>query len=172
MRRLSSSSTDNKGRDMIIATDLKFKRVGSYDYEPPLPSYQTSGSVGMDIHAAELRIIKAAEGLFTIPHRGEAVGTGWAVEIPEGYELQIRARSGLAVKHGVTVLHGVGTIDSDYRGELKVILFNHGRYDVTVSPGDRIAQLILAPVTRARPVEVTALSDTERGEGGFGSTGQ
>ena len=102
---------------------------------------------------------------------GDAVATGLSVAIPEGYEIQVRPRSGLALKHGISVPNAPGTIDSDYRGELKVILINHGAQDFAIARGDRIAQLVLAPVTRAAWDEVEDLDATARGEGGFGSTG-
>jgi dUTP pyrophosphatase len=100
------------------------------------------------------------------------VPTGWALEIAPGYEAQVRPRSGLAIKHGVTVVNAPGTIDSDYRGELVVLLVNLGREPFVIQPGDRVAQLVIAPVTQAQVVEVEALSVTDRGAGGFGSTGR
>jgi dUTP pyrophosphatase len=129
----------------------------------PLPSYETTGAAGMDICAAEsmnLRVGKRA-----------AVPTGFAFAIPPGYEIQIRPRSGLALKNGITCLNTPGTIDSDYRGEVKVILANLGDEDFQVKTGDRIAQIVVAPVTQALMVEVDALDTTARGAGGFGSTG-
>lgn len=128
-----------------------------------LPSYATVGAAGMDVLAAEE---------VTIPPSGRhAVATGFAVAIPDGYEIQVRPRSGLALKHGITLPNTPGTIDSDYRGELKVILINHGNIDFPIERGDRIAQLVLAPVTMAAWDEVEELGDTARGSGGFGSTG-
>lgn len=129
----------------------------------PLPSYETSGSAGMDVRAAEAATIAAGK-------RG-LVGTGFAFAIPEGYEVQVRPRSGLALKHGISVLNTPGTIDSDYRGEIKVILANLGDEDFTIERGDRIAQIIVAPVQRGNLVEVSDLDETARGSGGFGSTG-
>ena len=129
----------------------------------PLPSYATHGSAGMDV--------VAAEDLDLMPGQRHAVATGFKVAIPEGYEIQVRPRSGLALKHGITVPNTPGTIDSDYRGELKIILINHGAESFAIERGDRIAQLVLAPVLRADWHEVSQLSDTERGSGGFGSTG-
>lgn len=129
----------------------------------PLPAYATAGAAGMDICAAEsvnLRIGKRA-----------AVATGFAFAIPEGYEVQVRPRSGLALNHGITCLNTPGTIDSDYRGEIKVILANLGDEDFLIKTGDRIAQIVLAPVTQADMVEVDSLDATDRGAGGFGSTG-
>lgn len=129
----------------------------------PLPAYATQGAAGMDV--------VAAEDIDLAPGARHAVATGLALAIPEGYEIQVRPRSGLALKHGVTVPNTPGTIDSDYRGELKIIMINHGGEPFSIRRGDRVAQLILAPVTRGTWVEVDTLEHTERGEGGFGSTG-
>lgn len=131
--------------------------------ELPLPAYATDGAAGMDV--------VAAEDVTLAPGGRHAVATGFAVAIPEGYEIQVRPRSGLALKHGITVPNTPGTIDSDYRGELKVILINHGAEPFPINRGDRIAQLVLAPVTLALWREVAELDETERGAGGFGSTG-
>jgi dUTP pyrophosphatase len=128
-----------------------------------LPAYATAGAAGMDVLAAEDATIA--------PGARRAVATGLALAIPAGYEIQVRPRSGLALKHGISVPNTPGTIDSDYRGELKVILINHGAQAFAVRRGDRIAQLVLAPVVRAVWSEVAALDATERGTGGFGSTG-
>ncbi len=128
-----------------------------------LPQYATLGAAGMDVRAAEAMTLAAGERA--------AVATGFAVAIPDGFEIQVRPRSGLALKHGISVPNAPGTIDSDYRGELKVILVNHGTEPFAIARGDRIAQLVLAPVTRARWSEVATLDDTARGAGGFGSTG-
>lgn len=141
---------------------VKVKRGAGYS-GIPLPSYATSGSAGVDLRASEAAVITSGEFA--------AVGTGLSVEIPPGYEGQVRPRSGLAAKHGVTVLNAPGTIDSDYRGEIRVILINHGKDAFTVSPGDRIAQMVFAPVARALLAETEDLSDSERSAGGFGSTG-
>jgi dUTP pyrophosphatase len=128
-----------------------------------LPAYATQGAAGMDVLAAED---------VTLPPGGRhAVATGFSVAIPAGYEIQVRPRSGLALKHGISVPNTPGTIDSDYRGELKVILINHSGEPFDVARGDRIAQLVLAPVTLAEWQEVAELDDTARGAGGFGSTG-
>jgi len=113
----------------------------------------------------------AAEDVELAPGARHAVATGFAVAIPDGYEIQVRPRSGLAFKHGITVPNTPGTIDSDYRGELKVLLINHGSESFPVHRGERIGQLVLAPVTRAAFTEVDDLDETERGSGGFGSTG-
>ena len=115
--------------------------------------------------------VLAAENVTLAPGARHAVATGFAVAIPAGFEIQVRPRSGLALKHGISVPNTPGTIDSDYRGELKVIIINHGAEAFAIARGDRIAQLVLAPVTQAAWQEVPELDDTVRGEGGFGSTG-
>ena len=130
----------------------------------PLPCYATPGAAGMDVVAAEDVVIE--------PGRRHAVATGFAIAIPHGHEVQVRPRSGLALKHGITCLNTPGTIDEDYRGEVKVILANLGDMPFAVKRGERIAQLVPAPVLRAEFDQVDALDDTERGEGGFGSTGR
>ena len=128
-----------------------------------LPRYATDGAAGMDVLAAED---------VTLPPGGRhAVATGLALAIPDGYEIQVRPRSGLALKHGISLPNTPGTIDSDYRGELKIIMINLGDAVFSIGRGDRIAQLVLAPVVRAAWDEVADLDDTARGEGGFGSTG-
>ena len=129
----------------------------------PLPAYATEGAAGMDV--------VAAESLVLAPGARHAVATGFAFAIPDGYEVQVRPRSGLALKHGVTCLNTPGTIDSDYRGEVKVILANLGAEPFPIARGDRIAQLVAAPVQRAVFDEVYNLDNTVRGSGGFGSTG-
>ena len=131
-----------------------------------LPGYASDGAAGADIRAA------VTEPLVVESRRRVAVATGLVIEIPDGYEAQVRPRSGLAYKHGLTVVNAPGTIDSDYRGELKVLLVNLGSEPVTVERGDRVAQLVIAPVTRAEFAEEDDLSSTDRGEGGFGSTGR
>jgi dUTP pyrophosphatase len=131
-----------------------------------LPRYMTAGAAGMDLASA-------ADGPLTLePGARLGVPTGWAMELPAGYEAQVRPRSGLASKHGVTVVNAPGTIDSDYRGELVVLLVNLGREPHTIAPGDRVAQLVIAPVTRAEIVEAADLSETARADGGFGHTGR
>ena len=130
----------------------------------PLPAYVTEGAAGMDV--------VAAEALTLAPGDRAAVATGFAIAIPSGYEVQVRPRSGLALKHGVTCLNTPGTIDSDYRGEVKVILANLGRDPFPIARGDRIAQLVPAAVLHATLHEVATLDETARGAGGFGSTGQ
>ncbi|HEU0044556.1 dUTP diphosphatase [Sphingomonas sp.] len=129
----------------------------------PAPAYATAGAAGMDVVSAEELVLP--------PGARHAVATGFALAIPEGYEVQVRPRSGLALKNGVTCLNTPGTIDSDYRGEVKVILANLGADPFPIRRGDRIAQLVPAPVLRATLVAVDELDDTARGSGGFGSTG-
>jgi len=131
-----------------------------------VPRYMTDGAAGMDLVAAIDAAIELAPGARA------AIDTGLAIAIPAGFEGQVRPRSGLARQHGVTVANAPGTIDSDYRGEVKVLLINLGSAVVTVNPGERIAQLVIAPVARAELVEVDALPPTDRGAGGFGSTGR
>ena len=128
-----------------------------------LPAYATDGAAGMDV--------LSAEDVTLAPGARHAVATGLAVAIPLCFEIQVRPRSGLAIKHGISVPNAPGTIDSDYRGELKVILINHGTEAFAIARGDRIAQLVLAPVSQARWLEVESLDETARGVGGFGSTG-
>jgi dUTP pyrophosphatase len=133
-----------------------------------LPAYETLGAAGMDVRAA----VAQDEPLVLNPGEKTMVPTGLSVAIPQGYEIQMRPRSGLAAKHGITCLNSPGTIDSDYRGELKVILINHGQEAFTIARGERIGQMLLAPVTRLVWNQVEALDDTDRGAGGFGSTGR
>lgn len=134
----------------------------------PLPRYETEAAAGLDLAAA----VPEAEPL-TIPPRGRAlVPTGLVLQFPAGFEAQVRPRSGLALRHGVTVLNAPGTIDADYRGELKVLLVNLGEDPFVVTRGARIAQLVVASVARAAVTEVGALDPSTRGEGGFGSTGR
>lgn len=130
-----------------------------------LPAYQTSGAAGMDLCAALDTDMILAKGRFA------AIPTGLQIALPKGYEAQIRPRSGLAFKHGVTVLNSPGTIDSDYRGEIKIALINHGPADVTITHGMRIAQMVISPVIQAKWQETDDLDNTERGSDGFGSTG-
>jgi dUTP diphosphatase len=130
----------------------------------PLPSYQTAGAAGCDLHAA------LSETFTLMPGAREKIPAGIAIELPEGFEAQIRPRSGLASKEGITVLNAPGTIDSDYRGEILVLLINHGDKPFEILRGARIAQLVVAPVVRATFVEAAKLGETARGDGGFGST--
>jgi len=132
----------------------------------PLPAYQTAHSAGLDLHAAVTTPARLAPGEI------QAVPTGLQLAIPDGYEGQVRPRSGLARRHGLSVPNAPGTIDADYRGEVLVLLVNLGREAVTIERGQRIAQLVIAPVARARLVEVDTLEETGRGDGGFGHTGE
>lgn len=149
---------------MIVSHRINVNVIRRHDDERSLPRYQTEGSAGMDLPAAVVTTI-APGGLGLVP-------TGLVFEIPPGFEGQIRPRSGLALKHGVTVLNAPGTIDSDYRGEVAVILANFGAEHFTIERGDRIAQIVFAPVARAELVEAKETSETGRGSGGFGSTGE
>ena len=133
----------------------------------PLPAYETAHAAGMDLRAA----VPADEPLTLRPGDRHAVPTGLAMAIPPGFEGQVRPRSGLALRHGVTCLNSPGTVDADYRGEVKVILINHGPEAFVVRRGDRIAQLLISPVVQASWREVESLDETQRGAGGFGSTG-
>jgi dUTP pyrophosphatase len=143
---------------------VRIKRLGD-NKDVELPTYMTENSAGMDIFAA----LKGEEVL--LPGERKLIPAGIEIEIPKGYEAQVRPRSGLAVKHGVTVLNAPGTVDSDYRGEIKVILINQGEEPFTVKRGDRIAQMIVGPVSRVFWDLVETLDETERGRGGFGHTG-
>jgi len=133
----------------------------------PLPAYESVGAAGMDLRAA----VPDHDAIVLKPGARIAVPTGFAYGLPLGYEAQVRPRSGLALKSGITCLNAPGTIDSDYRGEVKAILINHGAEDFTIRRGDRIAQLVIAPVVQAVWAEVDSLDETARGAGGFGSTG-
>jgi dUTP pyrophosphatase len=133
-----------------------------------LPAYQTAHAAGLDLLAA----LPADAPLVLAPGKHAMVPTGLTIALPEGYEAQVRPRSGLAAKHGVTVLNAPGTIDADYRGEIAVLLINHGSEPFTIRRGERIAQMVIAAVVRADFVSVAALSSTDRGGGGFGSTGR
>ena len=147
---------------MSNAIPVRIKRL-PHGQGLDLPAYATEGAAGMDI--------VSAEDVTLAPGARHAVATGLSVAIPAGYEIQVRPRSGLALKHGISVPNTPGTIDSDYRGELKVILINHSGEPVPIHRGDRIAQIVLAPVTLAEWDEVAELDETARGAGGFGSTG-
>lgn len=141
---------------------LKLKRLSA---QATMPAYQTDGASGMDLCAA------CAEPVRLAPGQHALIPTGWAIALPAGHEGQVRPRSGLAVKHGVTVLNAPGTIDEDYRGEVKVALINLGREVFVVEQGMRIAQLVVTPVSQVSIIEAQALTDTDRASGGFGSTG-
>ncbi len=147
----------------LAPIDIRLTRL-PHGADLPLPGYATAGAAGMDV--------VSAEDIDLAPGARHAVATGFAVAIPEGYEIQVRPRSGLALKNGITCLNTPGTIDSDYRGEIKVILANLGDATFAVRRGERIAQLVPAPVQRAVFIEVDSLDDTARGSGGFGSTGR
>jgi dUTP pyrophosphatase len=147
-----------------MAAVLRLRRVGERGPPLELPRYETDGAAGMDLRADEP---------FTLaPGERRLVPTGLAVEIPPGHEGQVRARSGLAVRHGIALVNAPGTIDSDYRGEVKVILVNLGQAPASFARGERIAQLVIAPVTRVEIALADELEGTDRGAGGFGSTGQ
>ncbi len=143
---------------------VRVRRVGTRGPPLELPRYETSGSAGLDL--------RADEAFSLAPGERRLVPTGLAVEIPPGHEGSVRPRSGLAIRHGVGMVNAPGTVDSDYRGELQVILVNHGQEPVAFQRGDRIAQMVIAPVVQAELLEVEALGETGRGAGGFGSTGQ
>jgi dUTP pyrophosphatase len=134
----------------------------------PLPAYQSAHAAGLDLLAA----VAENAPVVLAPGRHAMVPTGLAIALPEGFEAQVRPRSGLAARHGVTVLNSPGTIDADYRGEIQVILINHGAEAFTIRRGERIAQMVIAPVVQAELVTAARLSDTDRGAGGFGSTGR
>lgn len=143
---------------------IEFKKL-SHAAGLELPSYETASAAGMDIRAALEEAITIKKGERVL------IPTGLQMALPQGYEAQIRPRSGLAIKNGITMLNAPGTIDADYRGEVKVIAINHGGEDFIVNHGDRIAQMVIAPVVQLPIKEVQELGETERGEGGFGSTG-
>ena len=134
----------------------------------PLPAYQTTDAAGLDLLAA----VPAETPLVLAPGKYAMVPTGLTIALPPGYEAQVRPRSGLAAKHGVTVLNSPGTVDADYRGEINVLLINHGDAPFSIRRGERVAQMVIAPVVQAQLVPARALSSTERGSGGFGSTGR
>jgi dUTP pyrophosphatase len=144
---------------------IKFTRLTNDFNNIEIPGYATSGSSGMDVRAAIFNPVVIN------PMSIEIVPTNLSVEIPEGFEIQVRARSGLAAKHGIGVLNSPGTIDSDYRGEIKIILINFGKKEFTINPGDRIAQLVVSKIYKASLAEVEQLNDSKRGKGGFGHTG-
>jgi dUTP pyrophosphatase len=147
---------------MLSQPRVRFRRLRP---AAVLPRYMTDGAAGMDLASA-------ADGPITIgPGERLGVPTGWSMELPAGYEAQVRPRSGLSLRHGVTVVNAPGTIDSDYRGEIVVLLVNLGQQPYTIAPGERVAQMVIAEVSRAVVEEVAELSETERGSGGFGHTG-
>jgi dUTP pyrophosphatase len=161
-------TTANKGQLMhdTHAPTLKLRRLPHGD-GLELPAYETAGAAGMDLRAALIE----SEPLTLAVGKRALVPTGLIFEIPLGFEAQLRPRSGLAFKNGITCLNTPGTVDSDYRGEVKVLLINHGDEDFTITRGMRIAQMVIAPVTQVQVVEVSETSETARGVGGFGSTG-
>lgn len=147
---------------------VKVQKLDHYDDSYPLPQYETVGAAGMDI-----RVCFEDKGELTIkPYERVLLPTGLKFEVPQGFELQIRPRSGISFKTGLLVVNSPGTIDSDYRGELKIIIGNLGQNNEIIRHGDRIAQMVFAPVTKATWVMASELSQTERGDGGFGSTGK
>jgi dUTP pyrophosphatase len=147
-----------------MTPNIRIKRLRKHQL--PLPAYQSENAAGMDLMAD-------IEAEFTVaPMSRVAVPTGFAIEIPPGFEGQVRPRSGLAFKEGITVINAPGTIDADYRGEIKVLLINLGNDPVLLHPGDRVAQLVIAPAIRALVEEVDNLEETVRGDGGFGHTGR
>ncbi len=150
---------------------LRFTREPDSDWSLPLPAYETPGAAGADLRA-NLADADRAAGVTLAPGARALVPTGLRVEIPPGYEMQVRPRSGLALKHGITLANTPGTIDSDYRGPLGVILINLGEAPYKVHHGDRIAQMVVAPVVQARVELAETLGETSRGTGGFGSTGR
>ncbi len=149
---------------------LRVRRLPGADPSVPLPRYQTAGAAGLDVPANLPEADRA--GVTLGPGERRLVPTGLAVDVPEGYEIQLRPRSGLALRDGVTLLNTPGTIDSDYRGEIGVLLVNLGAVPFTVTHGMRIAQMVVAPVVRAEVVEADEIGQSERGAGGFGSTGR
>lgn len=144
---------------------LKIKRVSTLPNPLPLPQYQTPHAAGMDLMA------DIEKPVLLEPGQRSLISTGLAIELPEGFEAQVRPRSGLAIKQGISLVNSPGTIDADYRGEVKVILINLGQEPFTIKRGDRIAQMVVSPVTQVKIQEIEELSDTTRSEGGFGSTG-
>lgn len=146
--------------------EIKVKRISSSFDDIPLPAYATPGSSGMDIRAA------VADELVIHPKEIILIPTNLSVEIPSGYEIQVRPRSGLAANHGIGILNSPGTIDSDYRGEIKIILINLGKEDFIIKRGDRIAQLVVSKVYSAKLINKSNLNESHRGEGGFGHTGK
>ena len=151
---------------MNVKIVIKIKRLSEEFSDVPLPHYATAGSAGMDIRAA------LKEDIILKPGKVEIIPTNLSVEIPVGYEIQVRPRSGLAANHAIGILNSPGTIDSDYRGEVKIIIMNFGKEDFKISCCDRIAQLIVSKVYSAKIEEVKDLNSSHRGEGGFGHTGK
>ncbi len=161
----TAAGRDNLGWAMDKVR-VEIKRVKGADADIALPRYHSELASGMDVRAVVVDALTIAPGAIVM------IETGLAVAVPPGYEIQVRPRSGLAIKHGVTVVNAPGTIDADYRGEIKIGLVNLGRESFTVNRGDRVAQLVLAPVVQAELFEVDDLSETARNDGGFGHTGR
>jgi len=151
---------------MIEKVRIKVRRLKDEFSDIPLPEYSTQGSSGLDIRAA------VKEEIVISPGEIKLVETNLSVEIPETYEIQVRPRSGLAAKYGIGILNSPGTVDSDYRGEIKIILINFGKEDFKIFRGDRIAQLVISKIYKAELIETDGLELSERGEGGFGHTGK
>ena len=151
---------------MLSGVHVQINRIDESSDDLPLPAYATEHSAGMDLRAAVRQEMIVPPGTTTL------IPTGFAIALPEGFEAQVRPRSGLAIKHQVGIMNSPGTIDADYRGEIKVILANFGKEDFIVHRGDRIAQLVVAPYTRVHWEEQEALGETTRGAGGFGHTGR
>lgn len=154
----------------VLPPQIRLRRWPGADPSVPLPAYETAGAAGADLRA-NFPQAQRDVGLILAPMQRGLVPTGLAVALPEGFEWQIRARSGLALRHGLALVNGVGTVDADYRGEVGVIVINLGNAPVTIAHGDRIAQAVLMPVAQARFRLVDDLDETDRGTGGFGSTG-
>lgn len=153
----------NKVREKAFLLPVKIRRLANFKGE--LPAYQSSGASGMDVRA------QLEESITLKPGERTLVPTGLSFEIPEAYEIQARPRSGLSARQGLTVLNTPGTIDADYRGEVKIILINLGQEPIVIQDQERVAQLVVAPVIKAQFIEVSELGETQRGAGGFGSTG-
>ena len=146
--------------------NLQFKILEN-GYGLPIPKYESEGAAGLDLLAA----IREDKSIIILPGRAEMVPTGIAIALPKGFEAQIRPRSGLAAKNGITILNSPGTIDSDYRGEISAMLINHSKVNFEIERGMRIAQMIIAPVVQFNLIKTETLDETKRGAGGFGSTG-
>ena len=152
---------------MTSPPEIAVRRL-AHNLDLPLPAYESASAAGMDLRAA----VPEGEPMMLPPGARALVPTGLAIALPPGFEAQVRPRSGLALKHGISCLNSPGTIDADYRGEVKVLLFNHGAEPFTIARGERIAQMVIAPVVQAVWRESETLDDTTRGAGGFGSTGR
>jgi dUTP pyrophosphatase len=162
-KQLESALTEALWSRGLEKATIKFKKLENF--KGALPEYETAYAAGMDIRA------RVEQSTVLNPGERALIPTGLSVEIPRGFEIQVRPRSGLAIKKGIGLVNSPGTIDADYRGEIKVIVINHGQQPFTIEDQDRIAQLVVCPVIQAEIVEAVELEETERGEGGFGSTG-